>query len=167
MAENENKKSTRKKGMLFGKINIVDLFVILILLCALAFGITLVSGMLRADGGSSFMITYSAEEVSDFVIEKLEENCRMYDDTEKVELGRCESVETGDSLSSFVTDEGNWVIADKPDYSSLVLKASVRGKKLDNGVEIGGHDYHIGDFVVLHAGIAKVYIQITSIEPQN
>jgi hypothetical protein len=153
-----------KKYKIFGKINVIDFFVIIILICAVILGVFIISGKLNNNSGQNIRLTFTAKEVSDFVIEKVEDGCRMYDDTEKVDLGRCTNIEIADSFSSIVTDDGSWIIADKPDYSSIVLQSETVGQKLDNGVEIGGQNYFIGDFIVLRAGIAKIYIEITGIE---
>ena len=140
-----------KKYKIFGKINVIDFFVIIILICAVILGVFIISGKLNNNSGHNIRLTFTAKEVSDFVIEK-------------VDLGRCTNIEIADSFSSIVTDDGSWIIADKPDYSSIVLQSETVGQKLDNGVEIGGQNYFIGDFIVLRAGIAKIYIEITGIE---
>lgn len=154
----------KKNYKIFGKINIIDFLVVLILILAVLFGIYKVKGVLSSDNDVKIRFTFSSKEVSNFVIEKIEENCCICDDTNKSELGRCTSIEVSDSLSSIITDEGEWITTGKPDYSSLVLQSETTGKKLKNGVEIAGNDYLVGDFVVMRAGIAKVYIEITGIE---
>lgn len=146
------------------KFNIFDILVILVVVAALAFGAYKLLGGNDTGEAESIRITYTTREVSDFVVEKVEKGCRMYDDNNKVELGVLEDIQVGDSLSSIVTDSGEWVVTDKPDYSSMVITSVAKGKKLDNGVDIGGHTYYLGDFIVLRAGVAKVYIEITKIE---
>ena len=67
----------------------------------------------------------------------------MYDDNNKTELGTLQDKTVFDSLSSIITDSGEWIITDKPDYSSMVLTSVTNGKKLENGVDIGGHTYFL------------------------
>ncbi len=188
-----------KKYKLFGIINIVDLFVLLVIVFAAAFlGMKFLGGS-ENTGGSEINITFTTKEVSDFVVDKLADECsaveisdfvekkqsdedrvldgyddmyveaavadgcRMYDDTEKIELGKCTNIKVSNSKSSIV-EEGIWQTSGKPDYSWLEIKSTVNGKVLDNGVEIGGETYLVGDYIVLRAGVAKVYIEITDIE---
>ena len=146
------------------KINFFDIIVILVLIAAIAFCAFKFFGGTDTAKQQSVKLTFTTKEVSDFVVDAVEEGCRMYDDNNKTELGNLLEKTVADSQSSIVTDSGEWVVADKPDYSSMVLTSIANGKKLDNGVDIGGHTYYIGDFIVLRAGIAKVYIEITKIE---
>lgn len=124
----------------------------------------------------------SASEITDFIDQKqadadrvldgyddkyvetqVLDGCRMYDDTEKIELGKCTNIKVSNSQSSIVED-GVWQTSGKPDYSWLEIKSTIDGKVLDNGVEIGGETYLVGDYIVLRAGVAKIYIEITDIE---
>ncbi len=188
-----------KKYKLFGIINIVDLFVLLVIVLAAAFLGMKFFGNADVGGAAEINITFTTKEVSDFVVEKLadecsaneisdfidkkqaeedrvldgyenvyvetavSEGCRMYDDTKKTELGKCTNIKVSNSSSSIVED-GVWQTSGKPDYSWLEIKSTASGKVLDNGVEIGGETYLVGDYVVLRAGVAKIYIEITDIE---
>ncbi len=146
------------------KINFFDIVVLLVIIASVSFGAFKLFFASDNSAEQQIKITFTTKEVSDFVVDKVEIGCRMYDDNNKTDLGTLEDKTVSDSLSSIVTDSGEWTITDKPDYSSMVLTSIANGKKLDNGVDIGGHTYFLGDFVVLRAGVAKVYIEITKIE---
>ena len=146
------------------RINFFDIFVALVIIALLAFGATKLFSGNDVASEQQIKITFTTKEVSDFVVDNVEIGCRMYDDNNKTELGTLQDKTVFDSLSSIITDSGEWIITDKPDYSSMVLTSVTNGKKLENGVDIGGHTYFLGDFVVLRAGVAKVYIEITKIE---
>ena len=186
-----------KKYKLFGIINIIDLLAIIIVVLAGYFVTTKFFGGSSDADASTVTITFSTKEVSDFVVEKLADECsaentaaflaekaseddrihksdddvfdeitdgcRMYDDTKKVELGKCTSIKIGNSESNIV-EEGKWYMSGKPDYSRLEITSVANGRKLDNGYEIGGETYFVGDYVVLRAGVSKIYIQITNID---
>ena len=102
-------------------------------------------------------------KIGETVFEKLDNGCRMYDDTKKAELGNLTSIKVGNSDAKLAKD-GGWFTVSKPDYSHLELTSTVRGTRKENGVEIGGETYYIGDYIVLRAGIAKIYIQITGFD---
>ena len=146
------------------RINFFDIIVALVIIALLVFCATKLFSGNDTASEQQIKITYTTKEVSDFVVDKVEIGCRMYDDNNKTELGTLQDKTVFDSLSSIITDSGEWIITDKPDYSSMVLTSVTNGKKLENGVDIGGHTYFLGDFVVLRAGVAKVYIEITKIE---
>lgn len=146
------------------KINFFDVIVLLVLIAAVFFGAYKLFFASDNSEAQQVKLTFTTKEVSDFVVDKVEVGCRMFDDNNKTDLGTLESKTVSDSLSSIVTDSGEWIITDKPDYSSMVLTSIASGKKLDNGVDIGGHTYFLGDLVVLRAGVSKVYIEITKIE---
>ena len=113
-----------KKYKLFGIINIIDLLVLVVIVLAAAFLGTKFLGGSDTEGAPEINITFTTKEVSDFVVDKLadecsaseisdfidkkqadadrvldgfddkyvefavEQGCRMYDDTEKIELGK-------------------------------------------------------------------------------
>lgn len=188
-----------KKYKLFGIINIFDLFVLLVIILVAAFLGKKFLFSSEDSGSSEINITFTSKEVSDFVVDKLADEChadeivsfidlkqsdedrvldgydeklvdvsvvdgcRMYDDTKKTELGVCTNIKVSNSKSTIV-EEGIWQTCGKPDYSWLEIKSTVKGTALDNGVQIGGETYLVGDYIVLRAGITKIYIEITAID---
>ncbi len=152
-----------KNYKLFGKINIIDLFVLLVVVAAVLFVGT---KFLGNDGGgelSNVRLTFYSDETSDFVIDKIAEGAPIFDDSHKVELGTCEYYAKGDTAKSSFVEDGVWHVSDKPDYSTLELVCLSKGVDLPNGVEIGGEQYCVGDYIVLRIGHAKIYIELIDI----
>lgn len=159
-------KNNTKKYRIFG-INVIDLLVILVIIAAVLFVAYKFSGFGKNSSLQNIEIVFKSDEVSDFVIDKLAEGCRLYDDDESIDLGTCTSFETGPSESYGTNLEGEYVLSSKPYYKSLYLNGTVKGEMGANGVVVGGHEYCIGDFIILRAGDAKLYIGVYDIVPET
>ncbi len=152
-----------KKYKIFG-INVVDLLAVLVVVAAVVFLGVKFAGIGKSNDAIKYEITYSLDELSTFVADHLAEGCRLYDDTEDIDLGRCLGFETAPSVTYGANASGEFVRSSRDGYVSLKLSGEVFGTPDENGVKIGGHRYCIGDFIVLRAGDAKVYISIYDIK---
>ena len=159
-------KNNTKKYRIFG-INVIDLLVILVIIAAVLLVAYKFLGLGKDNSLQNVEIVFKADEVSDFVIDKLKEGCRLYDDEESIDLGTCTSFATGPSESYGTNLEGEFVLSSKPYYQSLYLNGNVMAKMGPNGVIVGGHEYCIGDFIILRAGDAKLYISVYDIVPET
>ncbi len=159
-------KNNTKKYRIFG-INVIDLLVILVIIAAVLLVAYKFLGLGKDNSLQNVEIVFKADEVSDFVIDKLKEGCRLYDDEESIDLGTCISFETGPSESYGTNLEGEFVLSSKPYCQSLYLNGKVKAKMGANGVIVGGHEYCIGDFIILRAGDAKLYISVYDIVPET
>lgn len=155
-----------KNGKLFGKINIIDFIVILVLvLGAAVFAYSRVSNKnltATAPDGELYM-EFFAEEVSDFVVEKLAIGAGLYDNDAELELGEVVDFEDNDSLSYGTNSEGDSVMTTREGYRSLTIKAKVKGNESAYGMEYKGVRYGIGHSLTIRAGKTKIYMRVSDI----
>ena len=161
MSNSQNKEN--KKYKIFG-INIIDLLALVIIIAAAAFLVYKFTGIGKSSVGTSYEITYQLDEVSDFVADHLVLGCALYDDTNAVDLGICTGFETAPSITYGANSDGEFVRSSRERYLSLVLTGEVMATETENGIEVAGQQYCIGDFIVLRAGDAKLYISIYNIK---
>ncbi len=151
-----------KKGKLFGKINIIDLLVILILVAAIA--VVGVRFLAPKDTGTDVLqMQFYVEEVNDWVADKIEIGDSLYDGTYEMDLGKVTNIETGEPMTWGLTQEGQYVLAPRDGYCSLTITGEVVGTKTDIGAEIDGNLYGVGHSMVLYAGDAKIYLRVQDI----
>ncbi|MDR1530832.1 MAG: DUF4330 domain-containing protein [Clostridiales bacterium] len=156
-----------KEGKIFGKINVIDLFILLAVLALAAFLI------LRAARPSSTGITVSADSASisfvtestyDFVAEAVQMEDRVEDESKGVDLGRVTNITVGPGYTFAQNDQGQIVKSFKEGYAFLELTSEVKGQFFENGIMINGQKYAIGHGLTVRAGKAKIYMYISDIQ---
>ena len=154
-----------KNGKVFGKINIIDLIVILVIIAAVAmFGVSRLSNrgenVAAVPEGQSTYITFYAEEVSDFVVDKLEEGAKVYDVEMKSELGEVVSFDVAPAVSYASNSDGDLVLTSREKYKSVKITAKVNGIPTDYGVSVNDNQYGVGHSLTIRAGAAKIYLRV-------
>lgn len=152
-----------EKGRLFGKINIIDLIVLLVIIAAVAIvGLSFAKGD-STESQDTLVMKYYIEEANDFVAEKVQVGDMLYDDNEEIELGKVTDVEIGEPVSWAGTADGQYVQVSRDGFSSMIITGEVAGTKTDIGAEINGVKYGVGHTMVLRAGDAKLYLRVYDI----
>lgn len=156
-----------KNGKLFGKINLIDLLILLVLIAvvvfvAMRFFVKDESGMIRND---PVRIEYTASEIRDFVADELVIGAPVKDMAENTDLGTLVSVETGEAYYWGTNDKGDTVRLTPDDSVSVVFASETVGNLDGNGVVINGTRYAAGHTMVVYAGNAKVFVRVSGVYP--
>ncbi len=153
-----------EKGRLFGKLNIVDLLIVIILAAALAFlGFKLLGPESDAANTQDVTLTLYCEDTPDFVAEQLLAGSSVWDSTAGVTLGTLAEWRVGDS-KSYVTDANDNVVElTREEYCSLTLTVQASGVVSEHGVTIGGTLYGVGHSMTVYAGDCKIYLKVSDI----
>lgn len=157
-----------KNGKLFGKINLIDLLIILVVLLAGAFLALRATGVVGSNESAQAVpvrISFYGTEVPNYVVESLEVGSTVYDYNEDLVMGVTESFEAGEPLGYMVDDLGETHKVVLEGHSSLTLTALCDAVIGDYGVTIDGTIYGVGHTTVLFAGQSKMYVKICAIEP--
>ena len=154
------------KGKLFGKINVIDFLLILVVVLAVAFFAVKMLG--PTDGTTAkdelIRVEYFAEEVSDFVVDCINVGDSLTDDAGNIDLGTIIDIETGPSQSYGTDANGEWVLSSREHFKSLRIISEVKGRITPYGAEIEGSPYGVGHSMTLRAGTGKVWIRVSGIE---
>ena len=155
-----------KNGRLFGKINIIDLIIIIVLILIVCFiGYRFLGIGNNQDSAQTVYISFYDCESADFVVNGLEEGSAVYNGTDDAGIGTLKSFEIGDARSyELDPNTGEIIRAPKEDYSSVIITVEAQGVIGNNGVTINGVLYGIGHSAVVYAGDCKFYPQVYSIE---
>ena len=154
-----------KNGKLFGKINIIDFVVIVVIVAAIAMlGVSRLSKRgaetVTIPDGKSAYITFYAEEIPEYVAEKLEEGSKVYDVDMKTYLGDVVSFEVEPSVTFSTNTEGDSVLTTKEKYKSVKITAKVNGTPNDYGILVDDNQYGVGHSMTIRAGSAKIYLKV-------
>ena len=152
------------KGKLFGKINIIDFLLLLVLVAAIAvLGVKFLGGKTVGDT-QTIQMQFYIEEVDKWVAENVKVGDALYDGTFDQELGVVTAVETGEARTWATTADGQYVPATRgDDFKSMIITGEVKGTKTAVGAEVNGERYGVGHSMVLYAGDAKLYLRVYDI----
>ena len=153
-----------KNGRIGGKVNIIDLFIVLVLLAGV--GLTAYRYTHRetvAVTHETVYMTFTSSEIRDFVADKLVVGGMAYDASENNYLGVITDVEFGEAYEYVTNDEKDTITLRPDDSVSTTFTTRTEGDMDGNGVLINGTRYAVGHTMVLYAGEAKVYVKISDI----
>ncbi len=150
-----------KNGKLFGKINLIDFLVLLVILVGIA--AVAVFFFMPKNTGDTLVMKFRIEEVDEFVAAKVHIGDDLYDDTYQLDFGKVIDVELDDSISYGEVVDGVYTLTSKEGYYSMIITGELQGKKTSLGAEIGGKKYGVGHSFVLRAGDAKLFLRVYDI----
>jgi len=155
-----------KNGKLFGKINLIDFIIVLVIIAAIAFVATKVVGRSTSDSGlSQVRISFYAEEVPDYVAGALEKGTSVLDSVEKVTMGTVEDFQVGTPIGYITDIDGQTKTVEREGYNSVSIDMLANAALSEHGATIDGVLYGVGHSLTIYAGKAKIYLKISAIEP--
>lgn len=154
-----------KNGKLFGKINLIDFIIILVVIALVAFvALKVVDKGNEGANLSQVRISFFGDETPDYVAKVLENGTSVLDSTENVTLGTVESFEVGAPMGYDTNANGEVQQVVRQGYNSISLSVIGTGELTEHGVTINGVLYGVGHTLVIYAGKAKLYMKISGIE---
>ena len=79
-------------------------------------------------------------------------------------LGKVVDIEVGDSISWGFDKDGNQVKSTKEGWSLVYIHMETNGALGPNGINIGGSNYYIGQYITLRVGDSIFYGSISDVE---
>jgi len=155
-----------KNGKLFGKINLIDLLVILIVIAVVVLAAMKVVNAKKASASlSEVKMSFFAEEIPDYVAQVIQNGTSVMDSTGNVTMGTVDSFKI-DAPLGYVTDpKGQAQEIQREGYKSVTLNITAKGVLSDHGIKIDGTLYSVGHTLTLYAGEAKMYMKVSAITP--
>lgn len=146
-----------EKGKLFGKINLVDFLIILVIIFAVIFLALRIFGIFggRSNEEVPVRITIVATEVPDYVIDYIVKGEEVWDFGDDIVMGEVEGFEVGDPQGYFYDLNGNMQHIKKEDHSSIELTLIGEAEIDENGAIMEHVTYGVGHSLTLFAGKAK------------
>ena len=153
-----------KNGRIGGKVNVIDLFIVLVLIAGICMAVVRRSHRENVTvTHETVYITFNSTEIRNFVADKLVTGGIAYDASENNYLGVITDVEFGEPYEYVSDDKKDTVAIRRPDSVSTTFTTKTEGDMDGNGVVINGTRYAVGHTMVLYAGEAKVYVKICDI----
>jgi predicted DNA-binding antitoxin AbrB/MazE fold protein len=156
-----------KNGKLFGKINIIDFSIIIVLLVAVAF-VVYKTGVLSpkkavAASGEKIRVVLYQEEIPTYVPNNVKIGDPITEKLANVSFGNVTDISTAASVSWGKNSDGVQVKSTKEGYSSVTLTTETIGSINSNGFTIGGTKYNVGQLLVFYVGTSIFYCRIAEV----
>lgn len=156
-----------KNGKLFGKINIIDFSIIVVLLVAVAF-VVYKTGVLSpkkvaAASGEKIKVVLYQEEIPSYVPANVKIGDPVTEKLANVSFGNVTDISTAASVSWGKNSDGVQVKSTKEGYSSVTLTTETIGSINSNGFTIGGTKYNVGQLLVFYVGTSIFYFRIAEV----
>ena len=156
-----------KNGKLFGKINIIDLLIVLAILAAAA---VFTVRVLRPDPGADeelqrVRITFFSDESYPFIPDFFYEGAPISDYDTKLSMGTLEWWELTDALDTYYDPNlGRAVEVPNPEFAGVRLTADVDGTLTEVGLKMDEYTFVIGGHLYLNVGPTRTRYRIESFE---
>ncbi|MGE4283446.1 MAG: DUF4330 domain-containing protein [Clostridia bacterium] len=151
------------KGKIFGKINIIDLVIVLVIVGAAAgalykFGKANVGPIVKQE---DIIIKFFAEETPDYAAKAVKVGDSAADDNKNTVFGKViDEPLIDESLTYGVNAQGQYVQSPKPGMASVLVSVQGKGTIGETGAIIGGVSYGVGHTMVLRVGKSKLWVKV-------
>ena len=158
-----------KDAKLFGKINIIDLFIVLAIIGVAVFGVY----QFRAGQGivgigapetREFYISWFTEEVEGFTANALRVGDNAFDNARNLGMGVVTNLEINDAIIWNQDQHGNTVRSDREGWNSVEITARLSAVPSENGILIAGNRYGVGHSMAVRAGSSIIFMRISGLE---
>ncbi|MDL2248408.1 DUF4330 domain-containing protein [Tyzzerella sp. OttesenSCG-928-J15] len=156
------------KGRLFGKVSLIDIFVLITLalvFMVVYFNIGTNSKAAISESDRPIRITFYKEALENFTVDALEIGARVENDTNGTFMGNITDIEIGESINYMPDVNGKEVASPMEGYSSVKITTEVTGKLSEGAALLNGNLYGNGSQIIIWAGKAKIQLYISDISP--
>ena len=155
-----------KNGKLFGKINIIDLLIVVILIAAAALFLTRSrdTGIIVPEG-QQVRITFFSDESYPFIPDFFYEGAPVSDFDSKLPMGTLRTWEITDALDTYYDPNlGAAIEVPNPEFAGVRFSTVVTGNLTDVGLQIDEYTFVIGGHLYLNVGPTRTRYRIESFE---
>ena len=159
-----------RDSKLFGKINIIDLCIVVGIVAVAIFAFTQLRGggspiaILAPDETREFTMSFFVEEVEDFRLDGINIGDRAFDGPANILLGEVIYLDINDAIVWNADRYGNTVRSNKEGHSSLEITTRLRATPVEHGVMVGGNRFGIGHSLTLRVGSSVIFMRISGLE---
>ena len=158
-----------KNGRIFGRINILDLLLVLVIVAAVAFvGLTRGTGILPGGpaGETTYTMRFFIPQTYDFVVEHLSIGDQVIDHTRLVSFGRITDIQASEGLEWHPNADGILIASPYEGMHALEITTEVTlpAGAHDSGLHIQGNRFGVGQTVVIRAGDTLISLRISAFE---
>lgn len=156
-----------KKGNVFGKFNIIDVSVVIVLIAA-AIGISarfMSSAAKNAKEKVKFSYVVEIDGVRQYTVDALNKKGKVSDLKGKSEIGEIKSVKSQPMKTQSFMSDGRMVFAEVPEKYTVLVEIEGEGKESDNSYFVGNDvELSVGSTMSMTTKYANSSGKVKSIE---
>ena len=155
-----------KNGKLFGKINLIDFIILVVLILAVIYVGLRATGTIGGKQVTTepLRVTFFSNEVPDYVTDYLVQGKDVFDTATMETIGTLDSFTTSPSVGYEQSSNGVEILPPMADTCAVTLTFLVTAEFGEHGFVIDGTTYAVGHSMTIFAGEAKLYGKISGIE---
>lgn len=157
-----------KNAKVFGKINIIDLCLVIAIIGAAFFIVSQFRGgapvVIAQPEQREFIMSFYVEEVENFRVEGINIGDNLFDDGRNIFLGEVTHLDIDEAVIWNADRYGNTVRSNKEGFSSLEITTQLRATPFEHGILIAGNRYGIGHSLTVRAGRSFIFMRISGLE---
>ena len=155
-----------KEGKLFGKVSIIDLFVLAVIVAIVLFGVFRLGnedgiGILQSP--QSVTLGLTQEDLSDFTANALRIGDPVAANDFNVELGHIVALSQEVAVESHPNADGILVVSPMEGFSRVEITTELYGFPFANGIWVMGHRFLVGEELVIRAGDVNMFMTVSAI----
>lgn len=154
---------------IFGKINIIDLCIVIAAILAAVFVLTQFRGgrgpiAIAPPEMRDFTMSFFVEEVEDFRLSGINIGDGLFEGGTNIFLGNVIALDICEAHVWNADRYGNTVRSNKEGHSSLEITTQLRATPAEHGVMVGGNRYGIGHSLTVRVGRSVIFMRISGLE---
>ncbi len=131
------------RGRLFGKVNIVDILVLLVILAVVVFAAVRLAGADSVSATVPVQVSFLNKAVDRALLEGLPSEGTVRDSAGNV-IGELQSVEVTPTVQEMLTGDGQYKTFSSSTHSDVTFVVMCQGTVLDSSAHIGGLTARVG-----------------------
>ena len=154
------------KGRIFGKISIIDIFVVAMIIFIVLFGVMRIGnarGIGRFEPPVSISMTFMVEELEDFTAHRVRMGDPVSDNHTGAEFGNVQSIVREPRIEYNPDASGVLVPSIKPYFYHFEVTTIFEGHRFHNGILVDGHTFFTGEQMVARVGDTSLFIRVSDI----
>ena len=155
-----------KKGRLFGRISLVDIFVVSVFLAIVLFGVMRfgnTSGIGILETPQPLVMSFVIENLETFTADSISIGDPVFGVQTGVNFGHIIDIVRRPTIEYHANDQGLLVASHRPNHYQVIITAAFEGFPMQNGVWVMGHTFLVGEYIVVGAGSTNIFMNIYDI----
>ncbi|MCL1925056.1 MAG: DUF4330 domain-containing protein [Defluviitaleaceae bacterium] len=154
-----------EKGKLFGKVSLIDIFVLVTVSLIVAFGVFAFGGQ----GISPFQdpipieISFLIENLETFTADSVFIGDPVFDHHTGASFGEIINIDRTPTVEYHPNAFGQIVASNLPDHYRLEITTRFYGHNWRNGIWVNGQTFFVGETIVIQAGDTNIFTNISNL----
>ena len=157
-----------KDARVFGRINIIDLCIVLALIGAAFFVLSQFRGgtpiVIAQPEQRDFIMRFFVEDVENFRVDGINLGDSLFDDGRNIFLGNVTYLDVNEAIVWNADRYGNTVRSNREGSSSLEITTELSATPFEHGINIAGNRYGIGHSLTVRVGRSFIFMRISGLE---